>query len=60
MRDAPRGRKEYFCYAAKAHPELDTTGRSLVISYACNSTSFADLFRDLRIYRPRFVVAILE
>src|SRR5204863_6780463 len=48
------------CYAAKAHPELDPTGRSLVISYACNSFNFADTVHDLRIYRPRFVVAVPE
>ena len=50
-------KKGYFCYAAKAHPELDRGGRSLVISYACNSMSFADAVGDLRIYRPRFIVA---
>jgi hypothetical protein len=53
-------KKDYFCYAGKAHPELDPTGHSLVISYACNSFSFADAVQDLRIYRPRFVVARLE
>jgi hypothetical protein len=52
-----RWKKGYFCYAAKAHPELDPTGRTLVISYACNSFSFADAVGDLRIYRPRFIVA---
>ncbi len=56
----PGWKKGYFCYAAKAHPELDPTGRSLVISYACNSFSFADAVGDLRIYRPRFVVATLD
>ena len=53
-------KKGYFCYAAKAHPELDPTGRSLVISYACNAMSLGDVVRDLRIYRPRFVIATLR
>lgn len=53
-------KKGYFCYAAKAHPELDPAGKSLVISYACNSFSFADAVGDLRIYRPRFVTATPE
>ena len=53
-------KKGYFCYAAKGHPELDPSGRTLTISYACNSTSFVDAVRDLRIYRPRFLLASLE
>ncbi len=55
-----RWKKGYFCYAAKAHPELDRTGSALVISYACNSMSFPDAVRDLRIYRPRFLIATLH
>jgi hypothetical protein len=53
-------KKGYFCYAAKGHPELDPTGRTLAISYAVNSFSFADAVGDLRIYRPRFIVATPE
>lgn len=47
-------KKGYFCYAAKAHPELSAADE-LVITYACNSRDFWDLFRDLRLYWPRFV-----
>jgi hypothetical protein len=52
--------KTYFCYAAKAHPELASGHRELLVSYACNSTNFGDAVRDLRIYRPRFVRIALE
>src|SRR5579863_10359902 len=46
---------KYFCYAAKAHPELASGDRELIVSYAVNSTDFGQAIRDLRIYRPRFV-----
>lgn len=48
-------KKTYFCYAAKAHPHFSGTPGELLVSYACNSTDFGDLFRDLRLYWPRFV-----
>jgi hypothetical protein len=51
----PTWSRNYFCYAAKAHPELSREGADLVVSYAANSTDFAEAVRDLRIYRPRFV-----
>lgn len=44
----------YFCYAAKAHPELFPPG-DLLVTYAVNSTDFGKMARDRRIYRPRFV-----
>jgi len=53
-------KKGYFCYAAKAHPELASTPDELVITYACNSQDFWDLFRDLRLYWPRFVRVTLD
>jgi hypothetical protein len=56
----PEWNKTYFCYAAKAHPELAAGDNELIVSYACNSTSFGEVFRDLRIYRPRFVRIALE
>jgi len=46
--------KSYFCYAGKAHPELSAPSEA-IITYICNSTTFADLFNDAAIYRPRFV-----
>jgi hypothetical protein len=51
----PEWSKNYFCYAAKAHPELALTDRELVVTYACNSMSFPEAVKDLRIYRPRFI-----
>lgn len=47
--------KDYFCYAAKAHPELARQGNELIVSYVCNSFDFGKMVRDTRIYRPRFV-----
>jgi hypothetical protein len=44
----------YFCYAAKAHPEL-ARGEELIITYACNSMDFGRARQDRRIYRPRFI-----
>ncbi len=46
--------KSYFCYAAKAHPEL-AKGDELIVTYACNGGSLGDVVRERRIYRPRFV-----
>jgi hypothetical protein len=44
-----------FCYAAKAHPELTSAPDELLITYAANSWDFRDLFKDARLYWPRFV-----
>jgi hypothetical protein len=46
--------KNYFCYAAKAHPEI-AKGAELIVTYATNSSELGDHFKDLRIYWPRFV-----
>jgi hypothetical protein len=56
----PLWSKNYFCYAAKAHPELAASERELVVTYACNSMSFPEVVNDLRIYRPRFVRVPLD
>jgi hypothetical protein len=56
----PQWNKTYFCYAAKAHPELAASDRELVVTYACNSMSFPEAVKDLRIYRPRFVRVPLD
>ncbi len=47
--------RHYFCYAAKAHPELATAPSELVVSYAVNSRRLEDCFRDPDIYFPRFL-----
>ena len=44
-----------FCYAAKAHPELVTAPDELLITYAANAWDFWDLFKNARLYWPRFV-----
>ena len=44
-----------FCYAAKAHPELAASTNELVITYAANSWDFFQLFKDARLYWPRFI-----
>jgi hypothetical protein len=43
-----------FTYNAHAHPEIDAGGR-LVVSYNVNSFVAADHYRDVTIYRPRFL-----
>lgn len=48
-----------FCYAAKAHPELVTAPDELLITYAANAWDFWDLFKDARLYWPRFVRVVL-
>lgn len=47
--------KTYFCYAAKAHPELSKKPDELLISYVCNSFDFFKMCADTRIYRPKFI-----
>jgi hypothetical protein len=56
----PQWSKNYFCYAAKAHPELAASDRELIVTYAVNSFSFPEVVNDLRIYRPRFVRVPLD
>jgi hypothetical protein len=56
----PQWSRNYFCYAAKAHPELAASDRELVVTYTCNSMSFPEVVKDLRIYRPRFVRVPLD
>lgn len=48
-------KKDYFCYAAKAHPELTANPNELIITYATNSMQLGDHVNDLRIYWPRFI-----
>jgi hypothetical protein len=50
----------YFCYAAKAHPELADRDDELIVSYMTNSKVLHDCFEDLRIYFPKFVRIIIE
>jgi len=45
----------YFCYAAKAHPELAASEDELILTYVCNSWDFWQLASDARIYWPRFL-----
>jgi hypothetical protein len=45
--------KTYFCYAAKAHPEISEQNE-LIVTYVCNSSDFWQMAADARIYRPRF------
>lgn len=52
--------KRYFCYAAKAHPELTSDPFELILTYAANSMELGDHFKDARLYWPRFVRVRLE
>ena len=49
-----------FCYAAKAHPELTSNPDELLITYAANAWDFWNLFKDARLYWPRFVLVNLS
>jgi hypothetical protein len=46
--------KQIFCYAGKAHAML-SSGDELVLSYAANSFSLAEVIHDARLYWPKFV-----
>jgi hypothetical protein len=51
--------KGVFCYAAKAHPWA--AGKDeLLISYCANTWDFGRLFRDAKVYRPKFVRVSLK
>jgi hypothetical protein len=47
-----------FCYTAKAHPMLASSGNELLVSYAANSFQPAEVVHDARLYWPRFVRVI--
>jgi hypothetical protein len=49
-----------FCYAGKAHPELASAPNELLITYAANAWDFWDVFREARLYWPRFVRVTLS
>jgi hypothetical protein len=40
-----------FCYAAKEHPEFETSG-SLLVTYACNSLVEEEVFKNMDLYHP--------
>ncbi|GAA2454753.1 hypothetical protein GCM10010191_87160 [Actinomadura vinacea] len=46
--------KDVYTYNAHAHPEL-STGNRIVVSYNVNSLKNTDHYRDVSIYRPRFL-----
>jgi hypothetical protein len=48
-----KSRPNVLIYAGKAHPQL--SGADLVLSYATNTTDFAEHFSDPDIYYPHFV-----
>ena len=48
-------RRDTFCYAAKAHPELSQRDDELIISYVCNTTDPGLLVSDPGIYVPKFI-----
>lgn len=52
--------RNYFCYAAKAHPELAEADDELVISYMTNSKAMQEVFEDRRIYFPRFLKIVFD
>jgi hypothetical protein len=53
------GDRGVFCYAAKAH-SWAAKDNELLISYCANTWEFARLFREEKVYRPKFVRVRLE
>jgi len=49
----------YFCYAAKGHPEI-SADNELIVTYVCNCFDFWQMARDARIYRPRFLRIVFD
>ncbi|MGD8765738.1 MAG: DUF4185 domain-containing protein [Desulfobacteraceae bacterium] len=47
--------KDFFCYAAKAHPDISLHADELIMTYVANSTDFQKVADDTRLYRPRFL-----
>ncbi len=47
--------KHYFCYAPKAHPEMSSDDNELLVTYITNSLYVKDVFKDKRIYYPKFI-----
>ena len=47
--------KDFFCYAAKAHPDISLHPDELIVTYVANSTDFQKVAVDTRLYRPRFL-----
>jgi hypothetical protein len=52
-RPPEQARPRVLIYAAKAHPQL--RGAELVLTYATNSSEFAEQLSDPLLYYPRFV-----
>jgi fibronectin type 3 domain-containing protein len=57
--DAPEATGSRIVYDARLHPEQSCSGGNIVLSYNVNSLENADNYADVRIYRPRFIVATL-
>lgn len=44
-----------FCYAAKEHPEFETSANEIMFTYVCNTTAVKKLESELNIYHPQVV-----
>jgi hypothetical protein len=44
-----------FCYAAKEHPEFETSPNEIVFTYVCNTMNVKKLETELNIYFPQVV-----
>jgi hypothetical protein len=47
----PGNTPNVICYAAKEHPEFETSA-SLLVTYACNSVVEEEVFRNMDLYHP--------
>jgi hypothetical protein len=50
-KDNPDHTANLICYAAKEHPEFESTG-SLMLTYACNSLVEEEVFKNMDLYHP--------
>jgi hypothetical protein len=47
----PDNTANVFCYAAKEHPEFETS-ESMLVTYACNSLVEEEVFKNMDLYHP--------
>jgi hypothetical protein len=57
-KDNPDHTANVICYAAKEHPEFETS-ESLLVTYACNSVVEEEVFKNLDLYHPVVVNRML-
>lgn len=52
---APEKKGDVYAYNAKAHPELKPRAGRMVVTYNVNSLDQDDIYKDVDLYRPRYM-----